>query len=146
MARRSTLKASDADRELIVERLRHAAGEGRLLAHELEERLGAVFTARTYGELDAVVADLPGREVSGRRSRTRTLQMVRSLPPVALVLIVPLMLVVAAVAVAVAATLFALWVVVFIVTLGAFGHRRARYYYHPVRYARSVHPSRSWWA
>ena len=43
----------------IAERLRRAMGEGRLLAEELEERLEAVFTARTYGELDAVVADLP---------------------------------------------------------------------------------------
>ena len=33
--------------------------EGRLLADELEERLGAAFSARTYGELDALVADLP---------------------------------------------------------------------------------------
>ena len=45
--------------EAIAERLRRAMGEGRLLAEELEERLEAVFAARTYGELDAVVADLP---------------------------------------------------------------------------------------
>ena len=59
VARRASLRASDADREAIAERLRRAMGEGRLLAEELEERLEAVFTARTYGELDAVVADLP---------------------------------------------------------------------------------------
>jgi fatty acid desaturase len=60
MARRSALRASDEDRERVVDRLRHAAGEGRLLTEELEERLSAVFSARTYGELDAVVSDLPG--------------------------------------------------------------------------------------
>ena len=59
MTRRATLRASDADRELIAERLRQAATEGRLLAEELEERLGTALSARTYGELDAVVADLP---------------------------------------------------------------------------------------
>jgi hypothetical protein len=59
MTRRATLRASDADRELIVERLRHAAAEGRLFADELEDRLGAAFSAKTYGELDALVADLP---------------------------------------------------------------------------------------
>lgn len=59
MARRSALRASDADRERVAERLRHAAGEGRLLTEELEDRLGAVFSARTYGDLDAVVSDLP---------------------------------------------------------------------------------------
>jgi hypothetical protein len=146
MARRATLRASDADRENVAERLRNATAEGRLLADELEERLGAVFSARTYGELDAVVADLPRREVAERRSRGRRgLQVVRSLPPAALILLIPLMVVVAAVAVAVAATVFALWVAIFVITLGAFGHRRGRYYY-PVRYTRSVHPGRSWWA
>jgi Domain of unknown function (DUF1707) len=59
MARRSALRASDIDREQIAERLHHAMMEGRLLADELEERLGAAFSARTYGELDALVADLP---------------------------------------------------------------------------------------
>jgi hypothetical protein len=69
MARRSLLKASDADREHVAERLRRATGEGRLVAEELEERLGLALTARTYGELDAVVADLPA-ERTKRRSAT----------------------------------------------------------------------------
>ena len=59
MARRSALRASDEDRERVAERLRHATAEGRLLTEELEERLGAAFSARTYGDLDAVVHDLP---------------------------------------------------------------------------------------
>jgi hypothetical protein len=53
------LRAADSDREHAADRLRHAAAEGRLHLEELEERLGVVFAARTYGELDAVVADLP---------------------------------------------------------------------------------------
>ena len=77
MARRATLRASDADREHVAERLRHAAGEGRIVAEELEERLEAVFSARTYGELDAVVADLPGTPVR-RRERSRALALPRS--------------------------------------------------------------------
>jgi hypothetical protein len=67
MTRRATLRASDADRELIAERLRQAAAEGRLLAEELEERLGAALSARTYGELDAVVADLPAPRTAPAR-------------------------------------------------------------------------------
>ena len=66
MASSKGLRASDADREHVAERLRHAAAEGRLLAEELEERLGRTFKARTYGELDAVVADLPARHVARR--------------------------------------------------------------------------------
>jgi Flp pilus assembly protein TadB len=70
MARRAVLRASDSDREHIAERLRKATVEGRLLAEELEARLGAAFTARTYGELDALVADLP-RERQPRSTRHR---------------------------------------------------------------------------
>ena len=67
MARRAVLRASDSDRERIADRLRKATAEGRLLAEELEERLGAAFSARTYGELDALVADLPGEGQRPRR-------------------------------------------------------------------------------
>ena len=53
-------RASHADREAVAERLRMAAGDGRIGLDELDERLGLAFAARTYGELDALVADLPG--------------------------------------------------------------------------------------
>lgn len=64
MARRSSLRASDADREQVAERLRKAAAEGRILAHELEDRLATALRAKTYGELDAVTMDLPGARVA----------------------------------------------------------------------------------
>src|SRR5690242_825694 len=66
MTRRALLRASDADREQVAERLRQAAAEGRLHDDELEERLGTALSARTYGELDPLVADLP-EPVRGRR-------------------------------------------------------------------------------
>jgi hypothetical protein len=53
------LRASDADRERTAERLRAAAGEGRLSAEELEARLETALSGRTYAELEGVVADLP---------------------------------------------------------------------------------------
>lgn len=53
------LRASDSDRERVAERLRHATAEGRLRPEELDQRLGALFASRTYGELDRLVADLP---------------------------------------------------------------------------------------
>jgi hypothetical protein len=55
----NAFRASDREREQTAERLRHAAGEGRLLPEELEQRLRAAFAARTWGELEAVVGDLP---------------------------------------------------------------------------------------
>ncbi|MFF2921462.1 DUF1707 domain-containing protein [Streptomyces celluloflavus] len=56
---RGEFRASHEDRDQTVELLRVAAGDGRLTAGELDERLGAALTARTYGELKALVADLP---------------------------------------------------------------------------------------
>ena len=53
------LRASHADRDLVVEQLRVAAGDGRLSPEELDERLELALTARTYAELATLVADLP---------------------------------------------------------------------------------------
>jgi hypothetical protein len=55
------LRASHEDRDRVVELLRVAAGDGRLTADELDERLEVALTARTYGELTALVKDLPTR-------------------------------------------------------------------------------------
>jgi hypothetical protein len=52
-------RASDAEREVVVERLRHGAGEGRLDPDELERRVSAAYSATTRADLAAVVADLP---------------------------------------------------------------------------------------
>jgi hypothetical protein len=53
------MRASDADRERTAELLREHHAVGRLTAEEFAERLEAVFTARTHGDLEALVADLP---------------------------------------------------------------------------------------
>lgn len=59
VARPAELRASHGDRDRVVELLRVAAGDGRLTAEELDERLEVALTARTYGELAALTADLP---------------------------------------------------------------------------------------
>ena len=56
---RGQLRASHEDRDRVVEILRVAAGDGRLTADELDERLEAALTARTVGELAALTTDLP---------------------------------------------------------------------------------------
>ena len=67
------LRVSDADRERVAERLRLAAGEGRLSADELEERLERAFGAVTARELEPLTADLPAprARVSRRRLPAR---------------------------------------------------------------------------
>ena len=59
LASQAGLRASHGDRDRVVELLRVAAGDGRLTAEELDERLEAALTARTYGELAALTTDLP---------------------------------------------------------------------------------------
>ena len=54
------LRASHEDRDRVVELLRVAAGDGRLSAEELDERVERALNARTYGELSGLVDDLPG--------------------------------------------------------------------------------------
>ena len=65
MARHSSLRAADSDREAVTERLRRAAAEGRLEPDELEDRVHTALRARTYGELDLVLADLPTTQRRG---------------------------------------------------------------------------------
>ncbi|WP_316524506.1 DUF1707 SHOCT-like domain-containing protein [Kitasatospora brasiliensis] len=60
----SGLRASHADRDRTAELLRVAAGDGRLTAEELDERLELALSARTIGELARLTADLPAVSVS----------------------------------------------------------------------------------
>jgi hypothetical protein len=120
----------------VAERLRQATAEGRLLAEELEQRLGAVFAARTYGELDALTADLPpSRGAAPARTRSRPLARVRQLPAPALVVLVPMAMAMAIAAVVVVVTITAFWALMITIAWLALGHRRP-YYYHPMRHYR----------
>jgi Domain of unknown function (DUF1707)/2TM domain len=65
------IRAGDADREQVVDRLRRAAAEGRLDADELEQRVETALRARTHGELVPLTADLPGERRRARRARRR---------------------------------------------------------------------------
>lgn len=53
------MRASDADRDAIAERLRDGFAEGRLTTEEFEERLEAAYASRTRSELVPLVRDLP---------------------------------------------------------------------------------------
>jgi hypothetical protein len=53
------MRASDADRQQLVDRLEAAFGEGRLRIAEYESRVAAAYQAETYGDLYLLGADLP---------------------------------------------------------------------------------------
>ena len=52
-------RASDRERDAVVQRVQDAFAEGRLDDAEFDERSRAALTARTHADLDALLADLP---------------------------------------------------------------------------------------
>ena len=64
VAGRSHLRASHADREHAIDMLKTAFVLGRVTKDELDARVGQAFASRTYGELAAVTADIPARQIA----------------------------------------------------------------------------------
>ena len=62
------LRASDADREQVLEFLKTAFVQGRLTMDELDARAGQALVSRTYGELAVLTADIPSGPVRTRPS------------------------------------------------------------------------------
>ena len=54
-----SLRASDADRDQVVELLRQHTAEGRITAEEFDERMTAAYSAKTMGALAELTTDLP---------------------------------------------------------------------------------------
>jgi hypothetical protein len=56
---RDEMRAADADRQAVADQLKAALDEGRLDLHEYDERLQQAYAAKTYGELQPLLSDLP---------------------------------------------------------------------------------------
>jgi hypothetical protein len=99
VSKRGSLRASDADRDQVIDRLHKAATEGRIASEELEQRVSTALKALTYDELEATVADLPGprgrHEVSRRSAPSWALSTVRA-NPMLLLFAIPVLAVTAA--------------------------------------------------
>ncbi|WUV84822.1 DUF1707 domain-containing protein [Streptomyces sp. NBC_01476] len=68
------LRASDADRDRIADILRDALAEGRLDAAEHSERLDRLYAAKTMGQLEPLVRDLPAAGTATASAATATAQ------------------------------------------------------------------------
>jgi Domain of unknown function (DUF1707) len=68
---RQDMRASDADRQEVVERLRGGLEEGRLKMNEYLERMGLAYDAVTYGDLAPLCRDLPEARPVARQPATR---------------------------------------------------------------------------
>jgi hypothetical protein len=55
---RDQMRASESDRQVVMERLRQAVEEGRLDVPEYQDRIDAAMQAKVYSELDVLIADL----------------------------------------------------------------------------------------
>lgn len=66
-AKPPALRASDADRERVAAVLHNALGEGRITVTELEQRLDAVYAAKTLDDLVPITADLPNAHAAVER-------------------------------------------------------------------------------
>jgi hypothetical protein len=74
-------RAADVDRDAVAERLRIAAREGRLEPWELDDRLGRAYCAKTYGDLETLVADLPAQPLVLRTTTPNIKQAGRWIVP-----------------------------------------------------------------
>ena len=81
------IRASDKERESVVDVLRDAYTEGRLTLEEFEERTSAAYASKTWADLRELTVDLPvepvlGADLPQRRPQPQPAaqQMVRSLP------------------------------------------------------------------
>ena len=72
------IRASDSERELIVQRLSENAAAGRLTLAELEERVQLAYAATTRAELTPLIADLPAGQPRATRGRLKPTKWVLS--------------------------------------------------------------------
>ncbi len=57
---RDDMRAGDSDRKAVADQLKMALDEGRLDLNEYDERLQKTYAAKTFGDLDGLLDDLPG--------------------------------------------------------------------------------------
>jgi hypothetical protein len=81
MATDDPIRASDADRDVVVDALREAYTEGRLTRDEFDERMSAAYTGRTWGQLRELTVDLPVQPVLGADLPARQLPALPAPPP-----------------------------------------------------------------
>ncbi len=129
------MRASDADRERAVEFLRAHAGEGRLTVDELGDRVGSALGARTIGDLDDLVYDLPPLPRTPGKAETRRRPALPAAWGWARFAVVALVLVASAGAFTGRMLVVPwLWIAVLLVVRSARRSRLARYHDHPHRH------------
>jgi Domain of unknown function (DUF1707) len=68
----ASIRVGHRERDAVIAALQEAAGDGRLSMAELDDRLEAALQAKTYADLDPLVADLSVQLPSGALSSSRS--------------------------------------------------------------------------
>jgi hypothetical protein len=80
MATDDPIRASDADREVVVATLREAFTAGRLTMDEFDERMASAYASKTWGDLRKLTIDLPSQPILGSDVPGRQLPSTAGLP------------------------------------------------------------------
>lgn len=124
-----SIRAADADRERTGERLRQAHAEGRLDVNEFQQRLERCYEAKTFGELDELVRDLPRQEQQIERPPHAS----SLLRPLLSVPVAPILIALLLVTAAGAHHIFWMWIPLLFVVWRISARRRRRWVAGPRR-------------
>jgi hypothetical protein len=127
VGRDPNLRAADADRERIAERLRKSHAEGRLDMTEFQERLERCYESKTFGQLDELVKDLPRQDEPNERPASPWFR------PGRLATLVPILIAFFVLAVAVGHHVFLLWIPLMFLFWRMSWYRRRRFWTGPRR-------------
>lgn len=123
------LRAADADRERAAEHLRNSHAEGRLDMAEFQQRLERCYEAKTFGELDELVGDLPRQDRHIERSPFDLFRpWRRALPP-----LLPILVALVVVAAVTRHHVFWLWIPLAFFVWRMSWRRRRRWWVHAPR-------------
>jgi len=75
------MRAADSDRQAVADNLKKALDEGRLDLGEYDERLQKTYAAKTYGDLNGLLDDIPGMVVSQRAHASQEAVAAAPAPP-----------------------------------------------------------------
>jgi hypothetical protein len=78
---RDEMRAGDGDRQAVADKLKLALDEGRLDLGEYDERLQRTYAAKTYGDLQGLLDDLPGTAVASQNRTSADPVLPAAAPP-----------------------------------------------------------------
>ena len=130
-----SIRVSDADRDRVTTQLRDHFAAGRITSAELDERLLAALSARTFGDLRRIMADLPGAVPALpplRATPARAIRRRPRFPPLVLLALLAALLIPPTgwLLATFVNVILLFWLMTFVVGAFAFGRSQRRWHHH----------------